>query len=61
MNNINLLKKFSLELGEKGSLSGSRFYDYIFELEGKNTLCSERLKIAKEENSSDWYKKILEK
>ena len=61
MNNINLLKKFSLELGEKGSLSGSRFYDYIFELEGKNTLNSERLKIAKEENSSDWYKKILEK
>lgn len=60
-NNRDLLKKFALELGEKGSLSGDTFYDYILERGDKNTLNTERLKIAKEENSSDWYKKILEK
>lgn len=58
MNNINLLKEFALELGEKGSLSGDVFYDFIFK--GKNnSLNTERLDVAKEENSSDWYLKKL--
>ncbi len=61
MNNINLLKTFALELGEKGSLSGEVFRDFIYKQEDRNTLNSSRLDIAKEENSSDWYKKILEK
>ena len=61
MNNSNLLRKFALELGSKGSLPGNVFTEYIYKLSDKNTLNSERLKIAKEENSSDWYKKILEK
>lgn len=59
MNNICLLKEFALELGEKGSLSGDVFYDYILKLDSKNSLNTERLKIAREENSSDWYKEKL--
>lgn len=58
MNNIRLLKEFALKLGEHGSLSGNDFYNYILESEG-NTLNSERIKIAKEENSSEWYKEKL--
>ena len=59
MNNLDLLKKFAIELGEKGSLGGDRFLDYIYERSQYNSLNSDRLEIAKEENSSDWYEKKL--
>lgn len=59
MNNLDLLKEFAIELGEKGSLSGDRFLDYIYERSQYNTLNSGRLDIAKEENSSEWYEKKL--
>lgn len=59
INNLDLLKKFALELGEKGSLGGDRFLDYIYERSQYNSLNSDRLEIAKEENSSDWYEKKL--
>lgn len=59
MNNLDLLRKFAIELGEKGSLSGDRFLDYIYERSQYNTLNSGRLDIAKEENSSEWYEKKL--
>ena len=59
--NKDLLKKFALELGERGSLSGDVFYKFICECGDKNTLNKDRIEIAKKENSSDWYKsKLLE-
>ena len=59
--NKDLLKKFALELGERGSLSGDVFYKFICENGDKNTLNKDRIELAKKENSSDWYKsKLLE-
>lgn len=59
MNNLDLLKEFALELGEKGSLSGDRFLDYIYERSQYNTLNSDRLDIARAECSCDWYEEKL--
>ena len=59
INNLDLLKEFALELGEKGSLGGDRFLDYIYERGQYNTLNTSRLDIAKSECSCDWYEEKL--
>lgn len=57
--NLDLLREFALELGEKGSLGGERFLEYIRERGDKNTLNLERLETAKSECSCDWYEEKL--
>lgn len=56
--NIDLLVDVALKLGETGEMSGDEFMEFIKRNDG--TLTPERLKEALEENSTDYYKKMLE-
>ena len=56
--NMDLLVDVALKLGETGEMSGDEFMEFIKRNDG--TLTPERLKEAQEENSTDYYRRILE-
>ena len=56
--NMDLLRKVGLVLGEKGKIMGPEFEEMIKE-NTSGTLNEERLKKAKEENSWEYYEKTL--
>lgn len=56
--NMDLLRKVGLVLGEKGKIMGPEFEEMIKE-NTSGTLNEERLKEAKEENSWEYYEKTL--
>lgn len=56
--NKNLLKACSLYLAEHGEMSAEKFESFIKDY-GTGTLTMDRLKVAQEENSVDWYKQEL--
>lgn len=58
LNNKDLIISVALKLGETGEMSGSEFLEYIKKNE-EGTLTEERMKMAKEENSFDYYKHEL--
>lgn len=57
-NNLDLIKKAAIRLGETGSMGSSEFMDYI-EKYGK-TLNIDHIKEKQNENSIDWYLKKLQ-
>ncbi len=56
--NKNLLVDVAIKLGEIGEMSGETFHEFI-KKNTTGTLTEERLEIAKEQGSSEYYKKIL--
>lgn len=53
-----LIKKIALELGERGSMTGERFMDFVREY-GSSEVTPERMRATREKYSSDYYKQIL--